>query len=81
MPDRKLPQIRNKSRRDTGNRARAGRRKTEIDKEPFAKQKQNAEKLESTKTRNKACQKITVKIRIAFDGARMQAEQSATEIQ
>ena len=36
---------RNKSMRNTGNGARADRRKTEIETEPFAKQKQKAEKL------------------------------------
>ena len=39
---------RNKSMRNTGNGARADRRKTEIEKKPFAKQKQKAEKLGKT---------------------------------
>ncbi len=39
---------RNKSMWNTGNGARAGRRKTEIETAPFAKQKQKAEKLEKT---------------------------------
>jgi hypothetical protein len=38
----------NKSRRNTGNEARADRRKTEIEKEPFATQKQKAEKQKET---------------------------------
>ncbi len=44
--DKEKTQTRNKSRRNTGNGVRADSRKTEIEKEPFANQKQNAEKLE-----------------------------------
>ncbi len=77
--DKKEKQTRNKSRRNTGNGARADRRRTEIEKEPFAKQKQKAEKLEDTKARNKACQKVTVKIQIATEDARVQVRNTKTK--
>ena len=39
-------QTEDKSRRNTGNGARADRRKTEIEKEPFAKENQKRQRLE-----------------------------------